>query len=258
VHHSPRSALLRIAGVAIATVVLVSACGGGGGDDRPTLGSSSATSDTSATSLPANASFIAQPVSSSVKVHESPDEASPGTEYPNPWLLDDNPDHSVPQVFLVEERQPEWVQVLLPVRPNGTTGWIKSSDVRLTPNRYRIVIERGAHQITVYNGEQVVVQEPVAIGTDETPTPTGKYYLRVLLKAPNPNTVYGPYAYGLSAHSDVLTEFNGGDGEVGIHGNNDASVLGRSVTHGCVRMSNESITKLAGLLPLGTPVEILP
>ena len=253
----PRSALLKIAGVAIATVALVSACGGGGGDNRPTLGSSSGTVDTSPASLPANASFIAQPLSSSVKVHESPDDTSPSTEYPNPWLLDDNPAHSVPQVFLVEERQPDWVEVLLPVRPNGTTGWIRVSDVRLTPNRYRIVVERGAHQITVYNGEEVVVQEQVAVGTDETPTPTGKYYLRVLLKAPNPNTVYGPYAYGLSAHSDVLTEFNGGDGEVGIHGNNGASVLGKSVTHGCVRMSNESITRLAGLLPLGTPVEIL-
>jgi lipoprotein-anchoring transpeptidase ErfK/SrfK len=256
--HLRLSARSRIAVVAVATAILVSACGGGGGDDRPTLGSSNPTSATTATSLPANASFIAQPLSSSVKVHDQADDASPSTEYPNPWLLDDNPDHTVPQVFLVEERQPDWVRVLLPVRPNGTTGWIKSSDVRLTPNRYRIAVERGAHQITVYNGDKVVVQEPVAVGTDETPTPTGKYYLRVLLKAPDPNTVYGPYAYGLSAHSDVLTEFNGGDGEVGIHGNNDASVLGKSVTHGCVRMSNESITRLAGVLPLGTPVEIVP
>ena len=257
-HHLSRIALLRIAVVALATAALVSACGGGGGDDRPSLGSSTQTADTSPASLPANSTFIAQPISSSVKVHEQPDDASPSQEYPNPWLLDDNPDHTVPQVFLVEERKPDWVRVVLPVRPNGTTGWIKSSDVRLTPNSFRIVVERGAHQITVYNGDQVIVQEPVAIGTDETPTPTGKYYLRVLLKAPDPNTVYGPYAYGLSGHSDVLTEFNGGDGELGIHGNNDASVLGKSVTHGCVRMSNESITKLAGRLPLGTPVEILP
>ena len=208
------------------------------------------------TTVPGYVSFIAQPTEATVKVHEAPDDASPSTEYPNPWLLDENPDHTVPQVFLVEDRQPGWVQVLLPVRPNGTTGWIRESDVRLTPNRFRIVIERGAHQITVYDGDKVMIQEPVAVGADETPTPTGKYYLRVLLKAPDPNTVYGPYAYGLSGHSEVLTTFNGGDGELGIHGNNDASVLGKSVTHGCVRISNESITRLAGLLPLGTPVEI--
>ena len=77
-----------------------------------------------------------------------------------------------------------------------------------------------------------------------------------MLQAPDPNTVYGPFAYGLSGHSEVLTEFDGGDAEVGIHGNDDASVLGQSVTHGCVRMSNDGITKLSKILPLGTPVQI--
>jgi lipoprotein-anchoring transpeptidase ErfK/SrfK len=72
--------------------------------------------------------------------------------------------------------------------------------------------------------------------------------------------VYGPYAYPLSGHSEVLTRFNGGDGELGIHGNNDASVLGQSVTAGCIgciRMTNDGITRLASILPLGTPVEIV-
>jgi lipoprotein-anchoring transpeptidase ErfK/SrfK len=68
--------------------------------------------------------------------------------------------------------------------------------------------------------------------------------------------VYGPYAYGLSGHSEVLDTFNGGDAELGIHGNNEASVLGKDVSHGCIRMSNDKITRLAGLLPLGTPVQI--
>jgi lipoprotein-anchoring transpeptidase ErfK/SrfK len=252
-----RRPLLRIAAVVVASAALLSACGGGGGD-RPSLGASETSKPTSSTTLPAYISYIAQPIAGKVTVHESPNVSSPGTDYINPWALDENPTHTVPQVFLVEERRDGWVRVLLPVRPNGTSGWIREKDVRLTPNRYRIVIERGAHQITVYNGNDIVVQEPVAVGTDQTPTPTGKFYLRVLLKAPDPNTVYGPYAYGLSGHSDVLTEFNGGDAELGIHGNNDASVLGQSVTHGCVRMSNESITKLAGMLPLGTPVEINP
>jgi len=252
-----RKHLLRVSVLVVASAALVSACGGGS-DDRPSLGAEATTRATTDTSLPAYVSYIAQPISSKVKVHEAADPSSPSTDYSNPWALDDNPEHTVPQVFLVEERQPEWIRVLLPVRPNGTTGWVRAKDVRLTPNRFRIVVERGAHRITVYNGDDVMIQEPVAIGTDETPTPTGKFYLRVLLKAPDPNTVYGPYAYGLSGHSDVLTEFNGGDAELGIHGNNDASVLGTSVTHGCIRMSNESITRLAGILPLGTPVEIVP
>jgi len=78
----------------------------------------------------------------------------------------------------------------------------------------------------------------------------------VLMKAPNPGGAYGPYAYGLSSHSDALSSFNGGDAEIGLHGNDDASVLGSAVSHGCIRMDNTEITKLAALLPLGTPVDI--
>ncbi len=245
----------RLAVAAAALAVLLAACGGGS-DSRPSLGEREHDDPVTTTTLAPNTSFTAQPLSDEVAVHQSPDESSPSEAYPNPWLLDGNEEHAVPQVFLVTEQNDEWAQVLLPVRPNGTTGWVKKSDVRLTPNRYRIEVSLGQHQITVYDGDTVMIQEPVAIGKESTPTPTGTYYTRVLLKAPDPDTVYGPYAYGLSGHSEVLTEFNGGDAELGIHGNNDASVLGQSVSAGCIRMSNESITRLAGILPLGTPVEI--
>jgi lipoprotein-anchoring transpeptidase ErfK/SrfK len=249
--------LLRFAAVAAASTVLAAGCGGGG-DDRPSLaGKADPAGATSTSTLPAYASLVAQPVSTEIAVYKEPDASSPSEAYPNPWQLDENPDHLVPQVFLVEAEQDDWVQVLLPVRPNGTTGWVRRQDVRLTANRYSIDISLTGRQITVRDGDQVLVQEPVAIGAAKTPTPPGKYFLRVLLKAPDPNTVYGPYAYGLSAHSDVLTSFNGGDGEIGIHGNNDASVLGKDITHGCIRISNDSITRLAGILPLGTPVEIV-
>jgi lipoprotein-anchoring transpeptidase ErfK/SrfK len=96
----------------------------------------------------------------------------------------------------------------------------------------------------------------VAVGAADTPTPTGNYYLYVLLQSPDPGGPYGPYAYGLSSHSDALATFAGGDAEIGIHGNDDASALGQSVSHGCVRMDNAGITELAKQLPLGTPVDI--
>lgn len=161
-------------------------------------------------------------------------------------------------MFLVVDQQGPWVEVLLPVRPNGTTGWVRARDVRLTQNYFRITVELAAHRITVYDGDTIMLQEPIASGKAATPTPVGTYYLRVLLRAPDPTTVYGPFAYGLSGHSDVLTSFNGGDAELGIHGNNDTSVLGTYASAGCIRMSNDGITRLAGILPLGTPVEITP
>jgi lipoprotein-anchoring transpeptidase ErfK/SrfK len=79
----------------------------------------------------------------------------------------------------------------------------------------------------------------------------------VKIRAVDPSTAYGPYAWGLSSHSDALETFNGGDAEIGIHGNNDASVLGHNVTHGCVRMDNDAITALTETITLGTPVDIV-
>jgi len=255
VRRSPRFALVTCLALALV------ACSGG--SNRPSLESRSARTTTStsttSTTLPSYASLIAEAVVKTVRVFDTPQETLlPAQQLPNPWFVNDDPNLPVTQVFLVTDQTKGWFQVLLPIRPNGSKGWVRAKDVRIVQNRYRIKVELGAHRITVYDADTVMLQEPVAIGTPSTPTPPGTYYLRVLLKAPNPNTVYGPYAYPLSGHSDVLTSFNGGDGELGIHGNDDASVLGQSVTHGCIRMSNDGITRLAGILPLGTPVEIVP
>ena len=68
--------------------------------------------------------------------------------------------------------------------------------MRLTPNNFHVKVELGAHRITVTQSGAVMYQGDVAIGTDDTPTPTGEYYVRVKVKAIDPNTVYGPYAWG--------------------------------------------------------------
>jgi lipoprotein-anchoring transpeptidase ErfK/SrfK len=181
--------------------------------------------------------------------------ASAGAAQPDRSV--DNPQPSgAPLVFLVKELGSDWLNVYLPIRPNGSTGWIKRSDVKLTQHDWRIVVELTAHRISVYQGANVFLQEPIAVGKQDTPTPGGVYYIKELLRPPNPNTVYGPFAYGLSGFSNVLTTFNGGEGVIGIHGNNDASVLGKDVSHGCIRMSNPGITTLVSVLPLGVPVQI--
>lgn len=166
-----------------------------------------------------------------------------------------------PLVFLLKgtDGNADPVEVYLPVRPNGTTGFVKRSELGpITHHSYRIMVQVSAHIITVTKGAEVILEEPVGIGTTETPTPGGIFYLKELLRPPNANGPYGPYAYGLSGFSNVLTSFAGGDGVIGIHGTNDPSSIGTDVSHGCIRMSNEGITRLAKVLPLGTPVEILP
>jgi lipoprotein-anchoring transpeptidase ErfK/SrfK len=97
----------------------------------------------------------------------------------------------------------------------------------------------------------------VAVGTGGTPTPLGTFYLTEIVR-PVWQPYLGPYAYATSAHSDVLTSFMGGDGLVGLHGTNAPGSIGRAVSHGCIRMSNSGITKLAGILPLGTPLFVGP
>ena len=195
-----------------------------------------------------------------VEVFDTPGAPAPARVLENPWLADPSqPSTAVPQVFLVESQRPDgWVRVLLPVRPNGTSGWVRAADVTLGPVVYRLRVQLRAHLLTVLDQGAVVYSGPIADGAPGTPTPVGHYYIRMLIEAPNPNTVYGPYAYGLSSHSDELASFDGGDAEIGIHGNDDASVLGESVTHGCIRVDNTEISNLAKTLPLGTPVDIEP
>ena len=250
--------LHAFAALLAACVLTLAACSSG---DRPTLSSkkevgATATTTADAAALPAGSTFVAQAAVPSVKVYDSPDAAQPSREFENPWLVNGDSRYPVQTVFLVDEQRGDWLKVLLPVRPNGSTGWIKRSDVRLVSNPFRIEVDLSDHKLTVFNADNVYLEDTVAVGAPATPTPIGRFYIRVLLQPPDQNTVYGPYAYGLSSHSETLNEFNGGDAEVGIHGNNDASVLGKDVSHGCIRMDNAKITQLAKVLMMGTPVEV--
>ena len=98
---------------------------------------------------------------------------------------------------------------------------------------------------------------PIGVGRGVTPTPVGRYFLVELIKLKKPRGLYGPYAFGTSAFSNVLFSFGGGPGQIGIHGTNYLAGIGTNVSHGCIRMSNRNITKLAHMLPLGTPVTIV-
>ena len=170
-----------------------------------------------------------------------------------------NPQSSgFPLVFLAVKDTGDWLQVYLPIRPNGSTGWIKKRDVSLTYHDYRIVVELSAHRLTVLKAGVAIMTEPIGVGTSNAPTPGGFFYTKEILKVPNPGGPYGPFAYGLSGFSDVYETFGSGPGTIGIHGTNDPSSLGRDVSHGCIRLNNSAITKMAGSLPIGVPVEIRP
>lgn len=175
-------------------------------------------------------------------------------------------DQGAPQVFLLQPvyRAPDgslppgtrWVKALLPVRPNGTAGYLQVSDIDVYSTRYRIEVDRAEFEFSLFEGEREVMSVPVGIGTGETPTPVGSFYLTSLLEPPDPDTIYGTYAYGLSGYSETLLDWEDG-GIIGLHGTNRPGSIGRAASHGCIRMSNEAIEKLVPLLPLGTPIDIV-
>lgn len=149
-----------------------------------------------------------------------------------------------------------WLHVELPVRPNGSLGWISSSGVTLTETAYKVQVHLAARTLTVTDDGQAVLTTSVAIGAPRTPTPAGNTYLWELIRPDDPTGAYGPYIFGLAWFSDAYSVFNGGDAQIGIHGQDEPWSIGQAASHGCVRLPNDVITKLAGTLPLGTPVTI--
>ena len=160
------------------------------------------------------------------------------------------------RAFLVRGTRGKWIHVYLPTRPNGSLGWIRSRAVRMYDNRYRIVVHLRAHRLQLWSNRRLLTTYPVATGTPSTPTPRGLFYIVELLQPDDPGGSYGPYSFGLSAHSNVLQTFAGGDGRVGLHGTNEPGLIGSSVSHGCIRLRNAAVRRLARILPLGTPVYV--
>jgi lipoprotein-anchoring transpeptidase ErfK/SrfK len=174
--------------------------------------------------------------------------------------LSDKTEYGVVRTFLVTDQtsRPGWLHVLLPIRPNGATGWIKASDVTLGTSDYEVKIELGAHKLTLLKSGQPVLDSGIVIGKDKTPTPPGKFYITdpVDLQK-NPNGAYGAYALGISGFSDVLTSFKGGPGQLAVHGTSQPDQVGQDISNGCVRVPNDVILKIAIQAPLGTPVTVV-
>lgn len=185
-----------------------------------------------------------------VPVHESPADAEPVR------TLDARTPFDSPTVLLVHQQQDGWLQVMLPGRPNGGTGWVSADDVELREVDFEVRVDLAAAELTVLQRGKVVVRTTAGHGRSEYPTPTGTFFVTDKLETPDPGGPYGPYAFGLSARSEVLTQFMGGEGQIGLHGTNEPDTLGKATSHGCVRVANEVIEQLADLLPLGTPVTV--
>jgi lipoprotein-anchoring transpeptidase ErfK/SrfK len=151
----------------------------------------------------------------------------------------------------------EWLLVRLPQRPDGFVGWISAAGVRLARTPWHIVVVRSQRQAVVYDRGRAVRTFWIIVGKPSTPTPAGQFFVAEKLYE-GYGVQTGPWALATSAYSNVYQQFDGGPGQVALHGLVGLSdPLGTAASHGCVRFADGDITWLAQRLGAGTPITIL-
>lgn len=153
----------------------------------------------------------------------------------------------------VVDRRGGWAKVLLPSKPNGSTGWVRTAAVEERRTPYLIRVHVGSRQLELIEDGTVVGTWTVAVGKAETPTPTGRTFL--LGSIVDPNQSYSPVILPLGSHSNTLDSYGGGPGTVALHGWPDDSVFGNAVSHGCIRVPDDALDQLSQV-PLGSLVII--
>ncbi|HEX2317106.1 MAG TPA: L,D-transpeptidase [Thermomonospora sp.] len=254
-----RRPLLPVVGVAVIVAALPAGCGGGGGSSERVSTTvdlaklPQATTFTTLRGLPQDPENA--PAGNGTVVHPTtpvPISARPGG--PPVAALPDTQLDGPTWVPVVQSTQ-GWHRVMLPSKPNRTTGWIPASGGTLTTARtpYLVKVEVGKRRLTLVNSGRTVKSWTVAVGAAKTPTPIGTTFVLALLKPTRPT--FSPLIVPVGSHSETLDTFGGGPGTVAFHGWKDRSVFGKAVTHGCVRVPSDALTHLSKV-PLGSPVVV--
>lgn len=257
--HRPRHPHRAVATLALtaALVASVAACGHA---DRPDLGEEAAPTTTVAptttTAAPDHTATVVTTPATSVDVFAQPGDAEPALTVAKPGPGLQAPDD--PLAFVVQDEQDGWVQVQLPVRPNGTTGWIPAEGLEESTTDLHIEVSLSWYRLKLFDGDELLLDAPVAVGATDSPTPTGTFFTTTLMQGYPQPSAYGVAAIGLSGFSEVLDSFSGGPPQIAIHGTYDDAAIGSQVSNGCIRLSNADITALVAALPqhLGVPVTI--
>jgi lipoprotein-anchoring transpeptidase ErfK/SrfK len=146
-----------------------------------------------------------------------------------------------------------WYRVQLPIRPNGSVGWVRAPALVLERVRTRIVVDLSERRLWLYRDGRLVLRAPVGVGSPATPTPTGSFYVNQRLVPDDRSGPFGPAALGLSAFSPVLTWWPQG-GPVAIHGTDEPASIGRARSNGCIRLRNSTLERVFAATGAGTPV----
>ena len=165
----------------------------------------------------------------------------------------------LPEIYLllraaVDSQDRVWIELRIPKRPNGSKGWVLRDalgDLKVV--RTQLVVNRQTLRATLFKKGKKIWSSPVGIGKPSAPTPGGRFWIREKIRNLG-GGAYGPWAFGTAAYSD-LSDWPGG-GVVGMHGTNEPHLIPGRPSHGCIRVPNQRVVRLARLLPLGTPLHI--
>ncbi len=187
-------------------------------------------------------------------------DAPSGSVIPFEFVVPNPHQFGGPQVLMVTQGSPgdAWVQVQLPIRPNGQTGWIDASLYEFSQTLIRAEVDLSDRSVIVYDGSEILAQTRAVIGSSATPTPLGTYYVTAKRQNPPSESYIGPWGLALSAFSEVHETFGGGLPVIAIHGTSRPDQVGQARSNGCLRIPNDVVTFLAEHVPLGAPVTIRP
>ena len=271
-----RRASARIVATLLGVSLLAAACGSG--DEvaaTPTTTTTTTEAPVTTTADPTTSTSTTTTTTTTVRPPE-PFETfvatiKPDHEYLQPYVEPDadsdfvelefavtNPTYfDNPLVLMVTDRSPDgaWLKVQIPVRPNGTEGWIPADQAVLSSHFVRASVNLTDRVVKVWDGEELIAETGAVIGTANTPTPLGRFFVNDLVEKWD-GSAYGPYILSLSGFSEALETFGGGVPVIAIHGTNRPELVGGAHSNGCVRIPNDVIAFLAEHVPMGTPVEI--
>jgi lipoprotein-anchoring transpeptidase ErfK/SrfK len=180
--------------------------------------------------------------------------AAPNIVVPSTW-------YGYPSILPVIGSAPNWVEVRLAQRPNGSTTWVPLDDVTLSTTPYQLILDLASEHLAVYEYGKEIMDFPAGIGATDDPTVTGNFV--VAMRVPPPDAGYGPFVLVTSAHSDAIADWEGsGDAIIAIHGPITAyddqliGTTGAAISHGCIRLHDADLAQL-DVIPPGSPLEII-
>ncbi len=152
---------------------------------------------------------------------------------------------------------------------DNAAGWDATLDklsvAKVQPSAAKVVVDKSDRQVRVFDDAgKLISQFPATIGSEHDPLPLGNWKIRGVAKLPSFN--YNPDLFWDAAASDKKTKLppgpNGPVGVVwidlskehyGIHGTPEPAMIGRSESHGCIRLTNWDAAKLAQMVHPGIP-----